>query len=558
MKTASLLLLFCLLTINIYSQAGYPEPLKTGKQFLVHSAGLPEEFLLFAPDTASQILFNPARANNFSGNFIYVNYLSDYTESYYYYPIYSNGVSQVAEPTGLKKSSGFNFPQIYQESYSTYKNPSFSAAALINSGSAKWLFELTNGINTYGTSALYTDNETAWDDPVNLYSTSHFRNTQEQHYDANLTSFKVSRIFKAGDLNLSTGIFGIIMTGNEDGEFRNSSENYYFRNPVAGDSSMHRSYRINDETDNINRNDARYVVGLEFTAGTGFFDYVGSIDYQFGDNSFDYSYDINASTYDSSRFSPGQSWQFNRSEEIRTFSGTSSQKPSVLNLSNYFRHKLGLLDPGDNVFISVNAFYSAGSYSFRKNYEEIYRAYYPEVTSGDTTEFANSDSYDYNDWGFSVSAGYVYERKVDDLSLLTGLKFSGNVEHLDGVNNSSVTSINGGFEKIVFKPSGFSITLPVYVDYSPADWASVFGGLNYTYDYLFTKTHREMNLTYQNYSTEITERTTQNRTDHSWRSYKSIYFGCALKHSSGLRAQFLFDGDIAKVSDWNVSLGYEF
>ena len=135
MKTASLLLSFFLLTINNYSQPGYPVPLTTGKHFLVHSAGLPEEFLLFAPDTATQILFNPARGNDFSKNFVFINYLSDYNYSNNY-PIYLEGYSPVLIPEkgGLKKNAGFNFPQIYQESYATYKNPSFSAAALINTG----------------------------------------------------------------------------------------------------------------------------------------------------------------------------------------------------------------------------------------------------------------------------------------------------------------------------------------------------------------------------------------------------------------------------------------
>jgi len=45
---------------------------------LVHSQGLPNEFLLFVPDTATQILFNPARANDYSGSFVYTTYAADY------------------------------------------------------------------------------------------------------------------------------------------------------------------------------------------------------------------------------------------------------------------------------------------------------------------------------------------------------------------------------------------------------------------------------------------------------------------------------------------------
>ncbi len=560
MKTASLLIMFFILSINIYSQSGYPEPLRTGKQFLVHSAGLPEEFLLFSPDTASQILFNPARANDFSKNFIYVNYLSDNNYSYYY-PIYYTGGEYVVikETGGLKKAAGFNFPQIYQESFATYKSPTFSAAALINSGNAKWLFELSNGINTSGSSLNYFDNSTAVTEPRIWYSNNHNTISQENRSDGTLTSFKISRIFKSGDLNLSAGAFGIILTDNDNGNILNTSENYYFKNIIPFDSVRYRDYSLASESAQINENGSRYVIGLEFTAGSGLFDYVGSIDYQFGDNSYKNNHNLNTYSYDSSRYSPDQQWNFQRREEFRTSSVTSSQKPSVLNFSNYFRHKLGMIDPDDNAFISVNAFYSSGNISYLNNYERIYRNYWENEITGDTTTTTNSDNYDINDWGLTVSAGYALGKKVDDLSFLTGFRIIGNVEHLDGLSRFNVGSIEGGFVKESWKPSMFSITLPVYVDYSPAEWVSVFGGINYSYVYRNNKTQQEMNILFKQSSpsTETNEELTFNTIVHGWHSYKSIYFGCVLRHSSGLRAQFLFDRDITYVPGWNVSLGYE-
>ena len=136
----------------------------------------------------------------------------------------------------------------------------------------------------------------------------------------------------------------------------------------------------------------------------------------------------------------------------------------------------------------------------------------------------------------------------------------GSIEHLDGIERNSGSSYLTGFMEDVLKPSMFLVTLPVYLNYSPAEWVSVFGGLNYSYVYSYQKSQQSMNVLFHETYTpsEITSGLKYDSSNQGWRSYKSIYFGCELRHSSGFRAQFLFDGDIANVSDWNVSLGYVF
>lgn len=47
-------------------------------------------------------------------------------------------------------------------------------------------------------------------------------------------------------------------------------------------------------------------------------------------------------------------------------------------------------------------------------------------------------------------------------------------------------------------------------------------------------------------------------TSERWQSYKSLYAGCELRHSSGLKIQFFFDDDIASIRNWNFSVGYHF
>ncbi len=51
------------------------QPITFNPNMLAHSQGLPNNFLLFAPDTSVQILFNPARAAFSGQKFVYANYL---------------------------------------------------------------------------------------------------------------------------------------------------------------------------------------------------------------------------------------------------------------------------------------------------------------------------------------------------------------------------------------------------------------------------------------------------------------------------------------------------
>ena len=202
MKTGILILFLFILSCNSNAQNNYSEPLQLNRNFLVNSAGLPEEYLLFVPDSATQILFNPARANNFNTNFIYINYLSD-NNPQYFIPIYFRELNKIVIPEGsLQKSGSFNFPSVRQETFTSSKNPSFSAAALINDGGVKWLFELTNGINrTDHLNNIQTIEKNSFTNP-NYEAINNIQNLNSLD-DGMTTSFKISGIFQTGGLNYS-------------------------------------------------------------------------------------------------------------------------------------------------------------------------------------------------------------------------------------------------------------------------------------------------------------------------------------------------------------------
>ncbi len=54
----------------------------------------------------------------------------------------------------------------------------------------------------------------------------------------------------------------------------------------------------------------------------------------------------------------------------------------------------------------------------------------------------------------------------------------------------NMTTYLAGFMDDALKPSMFLVTLPVYLNYSPAEWVSLYGGLNYSYVYSYQKTQQ--------------------------------------------------------------------
>ncbi len=81
MNATKLLLAFTALSISLplFAQT---TPRFIDKSILVQSRVLPSDYQLFLPDTASQILFNPARAALGGRRFVYSSYLPLNTQSW--------------------------------------------------------------------------------------------------------------------------------------------------------------------------------------------------------------------------------------------------------------------------------------------------------------------------------------------------------------------------------------------------------------------------------------------------------------------------------------------
>ncbi len=532
MKTAGLLILSFFLTISISAQTSGPEAIQFKKNFIVHSAGVPEEFLLFAPDTATQILFNPARANDFGSRFVYVNYLSDYIGRSYRYEM---------------------FPDIYTEDYVNMKNPSFSVVSLFGSGEAKWLLEFSNGINKYTSNLNSFDRTNRIIVPGSYYDLSEYSNEDQATSNSSLTSLKVSRIFTIGQTKVSAGIYGILFSNGSSGRNRDLSNRTYHYEGTGSDSSWRYSHADEEQIIWFDKRDKSHIIGLEFTASGPSWDYTGSVDYQVRDNSIIRNIYVLSTSSDSIyNGTTASDLQITRSYN------DAAQKPSFINLNSFFRHNTDLIFPDDNLFLSVKAFYSFGTITYKSEFETRFYSQI-EPSTGDTVSAIYNDKLDRDNWGIQFSTGYAISKKSKDLSFLSGIRLSGHLEKF-GFIDESYHYPGYILETNTSRSFNAALTIPVYLDYTPADYISIYGGINYSYGYYENRIKWGIeglsNLSGSDLNIYNTVR--NNMFNNGWTSAKSIYFGCELRHPSGLRAQFLFDRDITSVPDWNVSLGWVF
>lgn len=270
----------------------------------------------------------------------------------------------------------------------------------------------------------------------------------------------------------------------------------------------------------------------------------------------------NSSQYDSSYYING-GWTTSEHLHQSINDDHSSRKPSFINITNYFRHLIDLLTPEDNIFLTLNLFFSSGQISYVDKFEEFFRDSTSFSTYGDTTLSSNTDNYDTKNVGTSFSAGYSLSKTFNDLFLLSGIRFSGYLERLENVDIIDIQEYYNSTQVFVRSkvyPVNASFTLPLYLNYKAAEWCSVYGGLNYTYSYFRYKIeHSNTENHHLSINPEIRIfNNNENYVSQGWQSYKSIYAGFELAHKSGLKLQFYFDKDFSMINNWNVSVGYHF
>lgn len=510
------ILLLCVLS-NL--SLGQQSPTYFNPNILVHSQGLPNELLLFVPDTASQILFNPARANDYSGSFVYGTYAADFKK-------YDN----------------------YSENYELGKNPTIAVATLFNAYNSKWLFLFTNGIaelkSDFNSKGVY-NNADSYSTTV-FGSENIFRNYEEKEA---ITTFRLSRIFSTEIGNSSMGIFAIFNT-----DFAKSfmtRSNSYRR--IYGTTPKYFLSSNYAETHKSERDNSQYVLGFEFSLAKENWDYITRVSYQ-KSTSNDRRISLENNQQHDSTYNPPISYS-NKSNRTNNEAYFNTVEPYAVVFENYYQQKSSFISLEGNLFVSAKAYFSKGEGKGSGDYYNAHANYNNGILgSNDTSRGIIDNKFDDKDWGFSFTPGYLLKKSFSDLSLMSGIiMVAGHKKNTFRQSDFSSLS-RPEFTNITSKLTFAILTIPVYINYSPAEWISFWGGMNYSYGY---SKHNRENL-HDIRDVRGISNLISSSTYAGYQSAKSVFLGAELKHLSGLRLQISFDEDVASFRDWNMSLGYHF
>lgn len=117
--------------------------------FLVNSVEIGEDLMLFIPDSAVQILRNPARATDYSGEFIYINKIQDLAPTVVTVPLWipSSYGSSIYRLTRRYSYTRWR-PVLFSQENNDFNDPAhFSLAYLFDSSQGKWLLNILSSEN---------------------------------------------------------------------------------------------------------------------------------------------------------------------------------------------------------------------------------------------------------------------------------------------------------------------------------------------------------------------------------------------------------------------------
>lgn len=479
-------------------------PTEFNPNLLSHSRGLPNNFLLFSPDTSVQILFNPARAALTGQRFVYANYLPS-------------------------------------------KDQTVSIASLFNAMGTTWLLEVSNTLQRQTDD--YSSNSQSLQKYIypssfeNTINNDQFSGSYLYHYSK--TAMKLSLIGGTSGDSYSLGIYGILYPYERSIHMNLDDSRIYQSMPYSNRDI----FRLNQRLDEKN---SMYVAGVEYSISGSNSDLIAGIQIQknrilisqSGDFTEEYSY----------YYSSTDNYI---STSIGNFSSSAkTNEPIIYKAYGYYHHTADVITSTDHYFISSNVYTSSGKI-FMDNTEtdKSFSRYYsnpPSLQSSSQILFHQEDTHD---WGVKVATGYLVSRKLDDIEFLVGL------QPQFGYDENKYTS--GSTALINDHMWSAAVQLPIYLDFTPVNWCSFFGGLNYQYTY----SHVRRDITFPllqhsyNYSTNSSISTSSGTAQDTYSVYSSssnVYAGVELKHSSGLRLQCAFNGSLSSYSNWNISVGYVF
>ena len=393
------------------------------------------DFGLSLPDTLSWIVQNPARATQ--------------THSEYTY---------------LQRNAGAGVLSVSGETI-----PAVLVGGLLRTEKTSWVYSL-------GLVSAQTDFDAEFWERRELATS---QNVDYDEYDNSLgndgINVKLNRVSGTSNAGQSYGVFSKYYQGKE-----NRQSDYYSFDSYEYTSSTNREYRTDSQTD-ISQFKT-FVFGGQYTWYNKNTDGVISVGYR-------HSEETSRKISNSTRVSVDTLFN-NSSNAIIRINNLEESNVKITNESdvffgNAFLQK-SLTSWFDHFFIRVSGNYSMADYQYNyRNYDKNERLEDNVVTSSDSIIYTGKGKTGPGNWTSLFALGVTKEKSVGRFYGFTGLQAA-----FQYTSWKQFNQITGRIYGSVPLPesnkstlSELSLYLPIYLDYSPRKWVSLFGVLRYKYEY---------------------------------------------------------------------------
>lgn len=506
--------------------------------------GVDTRLSLVTPDTGAQILFNPARAIKYNRQFIAGKYDAD--------PVY---YTRVYSPVYYELDNNYRVAFDYANStrsslYVSQSTPSVDIALLQKAGDSFWLLQITNLTDIYS-----SENSTSSNILTSGSNRNRFRETQSySDNDVSKTKIRLSRVVSFEDFAFSYGLFGkYIPDSRENSSLSTTSDTYastgssYIRNENSRYSSM--------------MEQPKYSLGAEVSMADDQADALLTVEMTLGEMKQRSSQGDDDISMDSSG-----SYKYRRVYK-RNSSFTSVSDPVALLVNGYYGRRTSIMDLPLDMFVSFHTGYTIGDFDLTSEYSYIYRYQYDTtVAGGDTLIVDAAGSVERNDYTASIFTGALTTIDLDELKIQTGLVG----EFYYGENVVGQVGYNYDSEFMLLKYNytryGAEFLIPVMITYDPAEWCTIFSGLNIRTSLSREETKYASLPFNKHFRTFYSSNINANQSLHQsgfmknvyYTSYNTAFVNIQLQHRSGFKLQFAFKNDFTRFREWGISAMYFF
>lgn len=243
--------------------------------------------------------------------------------------------------------------------------------------------------------------------------------------------------------------------------------------------------------------------------------------------------------------------------EQDNFRVQSNNSPWIIGYNAYLNHRMDW-NGEDYVFIALDASYGVDTNDLDNsiinvNGSTIDSIVQPTETSNVSLIGSGDKEYQFN---ADLRFGYAIRLRLDDFSIFTGISQTlGYIQHEGYFMRTymGIQKYNDNYHRSVS-------TLPIFTEYALNEWFSFFGGAQFNLVYTSSRKQERLDTPYIDDGDLAFDVEFHNfkSTRNDFYNQTNTYFGFKASHKSGIRILADLNGDLARLSNWDITIGYQF